>query len=38
LRDWGYDLVARNRYRLFGKHDTCPMPTAETRSRFLDLS
>ncbi len=37
LRDSCYNLVARNRYRLFGKHDTCPLPTAETRRRFLDL-
>ena len=36
LRDWGYNLVARNRYRIFGHDDTCPLPTPETRSRFLD--
>jgi predicted DCC family thiol-disulfide oxidoreductase YuxK len=36
LRDWGYNLVARNRYRIFGHYDTCPVPTQETRSRFLD--
>jgi predicted DCC family thiol-disulfide oxidoreductase YuxK len=36
LRDWGYNLVARNRYRIFGHYDTCPLPTPETRSRFLD--
>jgi predicted DCC family thiol-disulfide oxidoreductase YuxK len=35
LREWGYRLVARNRYRIFGRYDTCPMPTEETRSRFL---
>ena len=35
LREWGYTLVARNRYRLFGRYDTCPLPTKETRSRFL---
>jgi predicted DCC family thiol-disulfide oxidoreductase YuxK len=37
LRDWGYRLVARNRYRVFGRYDTCPLPTEDTRSRFLDL-
>jgi predicted DCC family thiol-disulfide oxidoreductase YuxK len=37
LRDWGYDLVARTRYRIFGRYDTCPLPTPETRSRFLDV-
>jgi predicted DCC family thiol-disulfide oxidoreductase YuxK len=36
LRDWGYNLVARNRYRIFGRYDTCPLPSQETRSRFLD--
>ena len=35
LREWGYRLIARNRYRIFGRYDTCPMPTEETRSRFL---
>ena len=36
LRDWIYTIVARNRYRIFGRYDTCPVPTAETRARFLD--
>lgn len=36
LRDFGYGLVARSRYRLFGKHETCRMPTAEDRGRILD--
>jgi len=35
LRDWGYRLIARNRYRLFGKKETCRMPTPEERGRFL---
>ena len=26
VRDWGYSLVARNRYRWFGKRDTCKLP------------
>jgi predicted DCC family thiol-disulfide oxidoreductase YuxK len=37
LRDWGYGLVARNRYRLFGRFDTCPLPCPNQRARFLDL-
>ena len=37
LRDWIYGLIARNRYRAFGRYDTCPVPSEETRSRFLDL-
>lgn len=36
LRDWVYDLVARNRYRWFGKQDVCMVPTPELRRRFLD--
>ena len=35
FRDAAYDLVARNRYRTFGKYDVCPMPPAEYRGRFL---
>jgi predicted DCC family thiol-disulfide oxidoreductase YuxK len=26
LRDWGYRVIARNRYRLFGKYVACPLP------------
>jgi predicted DCC family thiol-disulfide oxidoreductase YuxK len=35
LRDAGYNLVARNRYRLFGKKDVCRMPTPAERTRML---
>lgn len=35
IRDAVYRLVARNRYRLFGRRETCRMPTEEERSRFL---
>lgn len=35
LRDWGYDLVGRNRYRLFGRQDRCMMPTPDVMRRFL---
>ncbi len=30
-----YTLIARNRYRLFGRYDTCVMPTKEVRARFV---
>jgi predicted DCC family thiol-disulfide oxidoreductase YuxK len=30
-----YDLVAANRYRLFGKRETCRLPSPEERSRFI---
>ena len=35
LRDWGYDLFARHRYRTFGRFASCPVPDAGVRSRFL---
>jgi predicted DCC family thiol-disulfide oxidoreductase YuxK len=31
-----YRVLARNRYRWFGKRDTCRLPTAEEKSRFLE--
>lgn len=37
LRNWGYKLVARNRYRIFGQHDSCPIPSEKNRRKFLDL-
>jgi predicted DCC family thiol-disulfide oxidoreductase YuxK len=36
LRDRAYRLIARNRYRWFGKKETCWLPTPELRGRFLD--
>lgn len=36
-RDILYDLFARNRYRLFGKHDSCQLPPPEARARFIDV-
>jgi predicted DCC family thiol-disulfide oxidoreductase YuxK len=36
IRDAVYRLVARNRYRVFGKKDACMIPTPELKSRFLD--
>jgi predicted DCC family thiol-disulfide oxidoreductase YuxK len=35
VRDWGYDLFARNRYRWFGRADHCELPAVEERGRFL---
>jgi len=35
LRDWVYRLVARNRYRWFGRRHSCMVPTPELRTRFL---
>ncbi len=36
LRNWGYNLVARNRYRTFGKYVSCPIPEERHRRKFLD--
>jgi predicted DCC family thiol-disulfide oxidoreductase YuxK len=36
LRNAGYRIVAKLRYRLFGKKETCRLPSPEERSRFLD--
>jgi predicted DCC family thiol-disulfide oxidoreductase YuxK len=35
LRDLGYRVVSRLRYRLFGKKETCRLPTPKERERFL---
>jgi predicted DCC family thiol-disulfide oxidoreductase YuxK len=35
LRDRLYDGFARIRYRVFGTHDTCPIPAPEVRARFM---
>lgn len=36
ISDFFYEIVARNRYRLFGKSETCRLPTPIERSFFLD--
>ena len=36
LRDAVYSLVARNRYRIFGKYETCFVPDADMRARVLE--
>ena len=38
FRDWLYDAFAKRRYRLFGKHDACMIPSPEARSRFVDVA
>lgn len=35
LRDPVYDLIARNRYRIFGRTEQCMVPSAEDRARFV---
>lgn len=35
VRNFLYDIVARNRYRLFGQSESCRYPTEAERARFL---
>ena len=36
IRDGIYNLIARNRYKWFGKREQCMVPSQEIKSRFLD--
>ena len=36
IRDAVYDWVARNRYKWFGKKESCMFPTPEIKNRFLE--
>jgi predicted DCC family thiol-disulfide oxidoreductase YuxK len=36
LRDLAYRWVASRRYRFFGRHESCPLPSPEARQYFLD--
>lgn len=38
LRDLVYDLVAANRYRIFGKKDRCEIPEGDVGARFVELA
>ena len=35
IRNWVYDIIAKNRYKWFGKKETCMIPTAELKKKFL---
>lgn len=35
IRDFVYDIIAKNRYRWFGKEESCMIPTPELKSKFL---
>lgn len=35
IRDYIYSLVANNRYKFFGKRDTCRIPAEKERQKFL---
>ena len=36
IGDWVYDRIAVNRYRLFGRTDSCMIPPPHWRDRFID--
>ena len=36
FRDFLYNIIARNRYKWFGKKESCMIPTPELKERFLD--
>jgi len=36
IRNWMYGIIAKNRYKWFGKKDECMVPTPELKERFLD--
>ena len=36
LRDLGYDTIAKHRYAVFGKVESCRVPTGDFRKRFID--
>jgi len=38
LRNYVYDVIARNRYAWFGKRDACMVPTEDEKELFLEMS
>lgn len=36
FRDFFYDLIAKKRYKLFGKRESCRIPTEEDKLKFLE--
>jgi predicted DCC family thiol-disulfide oxidoreductase YuxK len=36
IRNGVYNIIAKNRYKWFGKQDACWLPTTELKARFLD--
>lgn len=36
LNGFLYNRLAKNRYAMFGRYDTCMMPTPDLRARFID--
>lgn len=36
IRDFFYDLIAKNRYSIFGRRDSCMLPSEDSKWRFLE--
>lgn len=36
IRNWVYNYIAKNRYKWYGKKESCMIPTPELKSKFLD--
>ena len=36
IRDFVYNRISKNRYKIFGKKDSCMVPTPEIKNRFLE--
>ncbi len=36
IRNWVYDYIAKNRYKWYGKKESCMIPTPELKSKFLE--
>ncbi|GAL63140.1 thiol-disulfide oxidoreductase DCC family protein [Algibacter lectus] len=36
IRNWVYDFIAKNRYKWYGKKESCMIPAPELKNRFLD--
>ncbi|MFZ4589860.1 MAG: thiol-disulfide oxidoreductase DCC family protein [Ignavibacteria bacterium] len=36
IRNLFYDIIARNRYKWFGKKEVCRIPSAEERAKFIE--
>lgn len=37
LRDWLYNLIAKNKYKLFGKREVCRLPDEQEKKKFLEV-
>ena len=35
IRNWVYDYIAKNRYKWYGKKESCMIPTPELKAKFL---